>query len=290
MPHLRLVLALALAACGDDLADEERRGDAPGNGADAAAPDAPPAPVAAILSVFWGADNAVALPNSPLQCPGLVGPRDGMPIVMSAEVAPDDLLGSAISVELADGSANPVDCAKREPAGEENEDRTILLIGDLGSPENPPVAIHIVASLPLEDGSDALGAESTAIVGLDAGPSLVVAERVSAAEAEYGEPDDCPGAAAQIVRTIWNGGVDGDNGQELTSDELTQWTVEVDAGGGTRADVTPMAFGDLNDGDNNVDLCLADARTALAVRVVAHAVTDPTNDWNLAQEIAVTAD
>ena len=163
------------------------------------------------------------------------------------------------------------------------------MVGDFASTANPPVAVRIVSSLPLEDGTDAVGAESTTIVGLDAGPSLIVAERVAAAEAEYGPPDDCPADTLQIVRTIWSGGVDGDMGVELTAAELPQWTVEVDAGG-TRADVTPIGFGDLNDGDNNVDLCLADSRPALAVRVVEHAVTDPTNDWNVAQDVAVTAD
>ncbi len=268
-----VLCALLLAGCGED-----ESADRP--------VDTPPA----ILSAFWGANDVPGVVDTPLVCPGLVGPRDGMPVVTSVEIGPDALVGAVFAVVRADGTTVSADCALREPADEENEDRTVLLVGDFASTANPPVAVRIVSSLPLEDGSDAVGAESTTVVGLEAGPSLIVAERVTTAEAEYGAPDDCPAdTTVQIVRTIWSGGVDGDQGQELTAAELSQWTVEVDADG-TRADVTPIGFGDLNDGDNNVDLCLADSRPALAVRVVEHAVTDPTNDWNVAQDVAVTAD
>lgn len=290
VPGFALVLA-SLAACGGggDGGDDDNGTDsdaAPGAD-DGTSPDARPRG-AAILTAFWGVDGALGPPGSALQCNEIVGARDGMPIVMSAEVTPDTLLGSEIAVELTDGTVNLVACAKREPAGEENEDRTILLIGEFGAPDNPPVAIRIVASIPLEDGTDALGLEITTIAPLADGPSLVVAERVIGAEAEYGAPNDCPAdTTTQLIRTIWSGGVDGDQGAELTSAQLGQWTVEVDAGGGTRADVTPIAFGDLGDGDNNVDLCLDDDRTALSVRVVANAVTDPTNDWNAAQAVDV---
>lgn len=110
----------------------------------------------------------------------------------------------------------------------------------------------------------------------------MLAEEV--ASPELGAPDDCPpGDTAQVVRTIWNGGVDGANGVELDpTDEaqLAKFSVIVDAGGGVEQSVIPIGFGDLNDGDNNVDLCVADVRPMLRVEVAAVAVTDPLNDWN----------
>lgn len=239
-----------------------------------------------ILSAFWGADDVPGVP--PLDCDGFGGLRDGMPIVMSAEVDQTTLQASDIQVVLASGAVRAPACVKLEPADEENEDRTILLIGDLGDDDDAPTEVRIVGSLLLEDGQDAVGSSTSTVVGIAAGPSLVVAERVLVGDEELGGPDDCPESTAAMVRTIWSGGVDGDMGAELDAAQLDSFFVEIDAGDGTTELVSPFAFGDLNDGDNNVDLCLDDARPPLRVRVLADTVTDPTNDWNDETEVAVT--
>jgi len=63
-----------------------------------------------------------------------------------------------------------------DPAGEENEDRTIFLFGNFGSIRNPIAEIKIVGELITE-------------------------------ESEIGTKNNCPEDTFQIVQTTWDGGV-----------------------------------------------------------------------------------
>lgn len=52
--------------------------------------------------------------------------------------------------------------------------------------------------------------------------------------------------------------------------------------------IKPFGMGDLNDWDNNQDLCLDRDGTPKTVRVAAETVMDPSGHWNKEQNIAVT--
>ncbi len=110
---------------------------------------------------------------------------------------------------------------------------------------------------------------------LAAGPSLAWAERLPPHEVDMGAPGDCPAETVQVVQVTWQGGVTEPSGDELGVGALAAHGVRMRGPDGAEVWIAPMAFGDLDDGDNNVDLCLDMAGVPLEVRVEANAVSDP---------------
>ncbi|MCA9774006.1 MAG: hypothetical protein KC466_16420, partial [Myxococcales bacterium] len=136
--------------------------------------------------------SAASQAAATLLCLGQANPRylrnlDGMPVTFSAEVAGTPHAW-AFEIELSDGTRRAPLCATLAPAAEENEDRTVLLIGEFGGPmprgcepaRAPwPVAVRVVGDLFLE-GTDApqsaTGAEySGRFLDLRGGPEIVAA-------------------------------------------------------------------------------------------------------------------
>ncbi|MEM9301711.1 MAG: hypothetical protein AAGE01_06350 [Pseudomonadota bacterium] len=223
-----------------------------------------------LLSAGWGLDNA--LPAFP-GCSESVG-RDGMPVVMDREVEHDSLDASDFEVELASGARQSPVCATLLPALEENENRTVLLIGDLGSQDDPPRWARVVGELRGEDSAVLGGA--VAVPDYDGGPSLIVAEPAVLNETE------CPAGTASALRLIFSGGVVSIDGDELDQTDLERFSVETLDGV-----VTPIDFSDLFDQDNNVELCLETSALAVRVSVDANSVVDPNGDANEATATSV---
>ena len=69
----------------------------------------------------------------------------------------ENLDPSLFEVRVKSGARVTPDCATLTPAVDASEGHTILLIGELGSAEDPPVEASVVGSLPLEGGADAKG-------------------------------------------------------------------------------------------------------------------------------------
>ncbi len=225
-----------------------------------------------LLSAGWGLDDG--LPAFP-DCPQSVG-QDGLPVVLDTEVENSSLDAEDFEVEVASGDRRSPICATLLPAREENEDRTVLLIGDLGSPADPPRWVRIVGDIRGEDASPLGG--TVAVPAFESGPSLVMAEPASLVETE------CPEGTASAVRLIFSGGVLSTDGDEFESAEFERFSVDTLEGA-----VMPIGFSDLNDFDNNLELCLATRALATRVTVAAETVIDPNGDANVETFSAVDA-
>lgn len=223
-----------------------------------------------LLSAGWGLDDALPLfPDCP-ESPG----RDGLPVVLDREVDNQTLDSTDFEVEVASGARRTPICATLLPAHEENEDRTVLLIGDLGSLSDPPRWVRVVGELRGEDGP-ALGG-AVAVPAFESGPSLVMAEPAVL------EQTECPQGTAAAIRLIFSGGVLSIDGDEFDAADLERFSIETLAGV-----VTPIAFSDLNDFDNNLELCLATAAVALRATVAGVTVIDPNGDANVESSVEV---
>lgn len=267
MPRIRRTLAfLLLAACGG----------APTTMPETALDRDPPR----LLSALWGLDDAIP-PRAVricIQAPG----SDGMPLVFSHRIAASatgrmsNVDADAFEVRLRSGARKTPTCATLTPATDDGERHTVLLLGDLGSVEDPPVEATVVGSLPLEGGVDARGL-SVAVTPLEAGPGLALA----AAYAPDDISTDCPDTTKQVVLVAWAGGVHVLEGYD-EEDHRTMYTVETEAG-----PVTPDALGDLGDSDNYEHLCLAEAAPAIRVRAAPGVLGDPADDPNVATTVDV---
>jgi len=225
-----------------------------------------------LLSAAWGLDDAlVAFPD----CPESVD-QDGMPVVLDAELDNLSLDAWDFEVELESGARRVPICATTLPALEENEDRTVLLIGDLGSQEDPPRWVRVVDELRAEDGSVLGGA--VAVPDYAGGPSLILGEMVPV------EDTECPADTASAVRLIFSGGVLSADGDEFQAADVEHFAVDTLAGV-----VEPFGFSDLNDFDNNLELCLDTVAVVRKVTVADNTAIDPNGDPNLVTSTSVAA-
>ena len=252
-----------------------------------------------LLSAFFGLDDNLPLMANRGICDG-AGGADGMPVVFSAEIDFDTMQAGDFQVTTASGKSGSLACVTLRPAIGEGELRTVLLAGDYGSADvDPPVTVKIVGNLhSLDQTLNFKGAE-IAITPLEPGPSLVFAEVVPESswhlgresDGSWGSSDGCPtNGVAQIVRVAWAGGVTLENGDEPESgDSVGQlYKVTVESADGSTREVTPVALGDLHDGDNNHELCLDTAQRPLSVSFPAGILTDPNDDLNPPTSVEVT--
>jgi len=252
-----------------------------------------------IISAFHGVDDrrpirAMRSCNLPVN-----QTVDGMPLIFSVEIDQTTLAASDVRVVLSDGRKVTPICATTGPADEENEDRTVLLAGDFGDSQGVvPVSVAIVGDLlgeAPEGGEVQLKGLTASVTPFDDGPSILIAEIIEDDELELEATvrrmgEACPSESTrQAVRLIWSGGVTNNN-RELTLPRLRFYEVQLLRSDGASEWITPFAMGDLNDWDNNQDLCLDSDGTPKAVRVAAETVSDPSGHWNDAQEIAVIRD
>lgn len=237
---------------------------------------------ARVISAFFGIDNSLPLRAIFLypKAPG----KDGMPVVFSQEVDPSTLDNLDFEVLTKNGKMLKVEYVTLNPANEEFELRTVLLIGEVGNhPENPPVSVKIVGDLKSRSGQNYKG-QSVGVTPLPEGPFISYAEYFFFDEdypyVEKGRGCDCPREETQmVVRTVWSGGVRAVDGNELGLNEIHDFEVTMVQGSDTLK-VKPFQFGDLNDNDNNVDLCLKKSGIPIDVQVKENVTMDPRDDKN----------
>ncbi len=251
-----------------------------------------------MISAFHGVDDQ--RPIRAMQSCNLPANQivDGMPLVFSVEIEQSTLEAGDVRVVLSDGRQVTPICATTGPASEENEDRTILLAGDFGSASGvTPISVAIVGDMLGEapgGGTVQLKGLKVSVTPFDAGPSILIAEKIKDDELELENTrqrmgESCPAPATrQAIRLIWSGGVTNNN-REMTLPQLRFYEVQIVGADDTTEWVRPYAMGDLNDWDNNQDLCLDRDGSPKAVRVAAETVTDPSGHWNEAQEVLVAA-
>jgi len=219
-----------------------------------------------------------------------------MPVVFSEELDPETLQAGDFRVVLGGDRPGQIVCVTPAPANDTGELRTILLIGDFGSADDPPLRVEITGNVLSADHRFNFRDAQADVTRLEDGPSLVLAEVVPPAEwaldraatrFPFGGGSGCPGSTRQVVRAVWNGGVTKPGGDEIDDVERRAYRVLVDGGGGEASEVSPFAIGDLGDGDNNHELCLDTEAPALRVAFPAGLMTDPREDLNPATEVTV---
>lgn len=252
---------------------------------------------AALVSAFFGLDDALPDPLADrVACEG-AGGADGMPVIFSHEVDITTLEPGDIRVTRLSGVIGEVRCLTLAPADDPGELRTALLAGAFGSPEDPPASVDIVGNvLSLDNRVNFIGA-SVAITPLEDGPTLVYAEIVpetqwtpgkAATSLPWGGGSGCPQETVQVVRVTWNGGVTRPGGDPAGDAERALYQVEVIREDGQRSVITPFALADTGDGDNNHKLCLDTTDPALSVSFPPGHLTDPREDLNPATSVAIT--
>ncbi len=236
---------------------------------------------ARILSAYYGLDELPGVVIRLCRTPRAIG-DDGMPVTFSARLDADTVTPEAFVVETASGESVTPECATLRPADEPLELRTVLLAGTFGTPEAQPRAVRVVGALRDTDGNTLRGLDTNTITPLEAGPSLVLAERF--APTTPGLAGECPPATEQVVQLTWQGGVTGPDGADLGEAQRTAVSVTLEDG----RTVTPIALAD-DDPDNFVHACLDVATPATSVAVRAGHFHDPGDDANPATQIEVVA-
>ena len=251
---------------------------------------------AELLSAFFGLDNALPQLLNLFLYRG-AGGKDGMPVVFSHELDPSTLQAGDFKVTTASGTEGTLTVVTLVPADDPGEPRTVLLIGEYGSIDDPPVKVEIVGDLLSQDRQINFRGTSVGVTPLEEGPSMVFAQIVPEEEWDIGKEatrlplgggSGCPTGTRQVVRVTWQGGVTKPGGSEIDDEERLLYRVTVRNADGTDTDVTPFAIADLGDGDNNHELCLDVDGDPQSVSFPAGHVTDPREDLNPETSVAVT--
>ena len=244
-----------------------------------------------ILTAFFGLDNGLTK-RANLIYSKAYG-KDGMPLVFSHELDPKSIQGSDFEVTTKNGNVYIVEAASLQPANEEFELRTVLLIGEYGSyPDNQPVSVKVVGDLMTRTGQNYKG-QSITVIPLEDGPILSYADYFSF-DKDYpfvkkGRGCDCPKEETKtVVKVVWSGGVRALNGKELGENELKDFVVTLVNGADTTK-VTPFKLADLGDSENNIDLCLKQSGTPILVEVNENIAIDPNNDKNPKTQMKVVS-
>ncbi|MEO1043728.1 MAG: hypothetical protein AAFX52_15715 [Pseudomonadota bacterium] len=222
--------------------------------------------------------------------------RDGMPVHFETEVlapvSPDDFV-----VRGEDGVPRPVLCATFDPSDDMGDQRSILLIGEFGDENDQPVSVEVVGDLLSTDFRLSYQGAYADIIPLEAPPALILAEVVPEEEWDLDNPGTalpwgggtgCPSdGTVQVLRVGWGGGILAIDGTEITEQEWRRYKVTLRTEERRVEFVSPFAVGDLNDQDNNHELCLNREGTPLGVRFPGGFLIDPNGDVNETTRIRV---
>ena len=242
------------------------------------------------LSAFFGLDDSLPFAANAL-CLGAWG-KDGMPVVLSHTVNPDSLQADDFRVVRQSGATDTPMCVTLRPAGDMDENRTVLLIGEFGNEnDDPPVKVLVIDDL-FSDSSDSpqvnFRETEVSVIPLDAGPEIILAAVVPKdIWSLSGRGTSCPTATKQVVRVTWTGGVRLPNRDELSEAQRTLYKVGLTAADGSRSEVSPAVLADLGDADNNHFLCLDTDTPATAVAFPAGHLIDPNGDLNAESKVLV---
>lgn len=237
---------------------------------------------ARLLSGFFGLDNAI-----PIQAMGIWSEapgKDGLPLVISHEIDPLTLDSRDFQITTKQNQILSASFAMFRPAMEAFELRTILLLGEFGNyPDNEPVEVKIIGDLFTRDGQNLKG-QKIKVTPLSEGPFLVYSEyfRFGSGYPYHANlrGKDCPlSETAMIVRAVWSGGVRASDGQELGERELSKFKVTFIENGKNHL-VSPFKLADLDDNDNNIDLCLSQKGIPISIEVEENTAIDPRGDKN----------
>lgn len=153
-----------------------------------------------LLSAFFGLDHAMPRIADWI-CFGAAG-QNGMPVVFPLEQDIGTLQAGDFSVHTESGQKKSVFCVTPAPALDDGELRTILLIGDYGSDEDPAIKVEIVGNLPDKTRQQNFKGRTIEDIPLQAGPELILAQE--ALKHEWSQKNtratSCPSNSQQVVR------------------------------------------------------------------------------------------
>jgi hypothetical protein len=251
---------------------------------------------AKLLSAFYGLDDALPRFSDFAICQG-AGGKDGMPVIFSQEVNFSTLQAGDFKVKTQSGKTGEITCITLAPADDEGEHRTVLVVGHYGSIDDQPAQVKVVGNVLSKDNTLNFKGASTVVTALEEGPSLILAETVPEQEWELGKQassfpfgggSGCPVRTKQVLRVVWAGGVTKPGGKEIDELEWQQYEVTIIQESGRELKVTPLALGDLGDGDNNHELCLDVEGDPKSVSFPAAYLTDPREDLNPETKVEVS--
>ena len=237
---------------------------------------------ATLLSAFFGLDNA--MPQKSIGIWSKAPGKDGMPLVFSHEIDPATLSPNLFQIATQKGEKMTVPFSSFKPAIEEFELRTILLIGEFGNaPDNEPKEVEIIGDLKTRDGQNLKG-QKIEVTPLKDGPFMSYAEYFSLDKyypfREKGVGCDCPKTETEkVVRIVWAGGVKATDGNELGEKQLTSFTISLIQHSDT-IKVHPFHIADIDDNDNNIDLCIKEEGIPILVEAKENIAIDPRGDKN----------
>jgi hypothetical protein len=204
--------------------------------------------------------------------------KDGLLVVFDVEVDAAALQPRVFVVTRStEGPAWP-EQAVLAPASEDDENRTVLLVGELGdaTAQGQPTHVAVVGPLYAEDGRSLQGLGAP-IVPFDVPPQVVAVQVLAAA------PGRCE-RAAQVLRTYWNDELRGVEPEDLP--RVRVWA-------GEAAPAPPLRFEDHTaqhaeaGQDNVLDLCIDDPAPLRRLRIDAGAFRDPAGHASATVELPV---
>ncbi len=251
-----------------------------------------------LLSAFFGLDNALPAPANFRLCLG-AGGQDGMPLVFSHQLDAASIEAADIEVVSRSGERHTPRCVTLAPAADPGEGRTLLLVGDFDDADlDPPSTVWIVGDLYSEGAPGGVlnfRDQAAAVTLLASGPRLVWAEPVPPERWDlgklggpWGTGSGCPRGTLQVVRATWSGGITKPGGAEVDDADREQYRVALSVDDGSQVDAVPFALADLQDGDNNHELCLDQPGVPIEVSFPAGLLVDPNGDLNENTRIGVT--
>lgn len=203
---------------------------------------------------------------------------DGVLLVFDREVDAASLHPRAFVVSRAERRPTWPREARLAPASEDDENRSVLLVGDFGdaTDQGQPTHVAVTGLLFAESGAELRGLGATI-------EPFAVAPRVVAAQLQVAEKGRCEGAVS-VVRTYWN---DSLRGVEPADRE----GIEVHAAKGPAVRVTGFddhsaEFGEAGQ-DNVLDLCLDQAAPSLQISLAAGLFRDASGHDSAAVELQV---
>jgi hypothetical protein len=206
--------------------------------------------------------------------------KDGVMVVLDAEVDAASLDARAFIVVRAQAGPVAPQRALLAPASEDDENRTVLLVGELhdAGTGDGPTHVAVVGPLWAEDGRSLRGLGAP-VLPFGTGPRALVAEVLATG------PGRCEGAA-QRVRTYWSTELRGVEPSDLARVRIVA--------AGSAAALAPSRFDDHDaehgeaGQDNVLDLCLDDPAPPRRVTIEAGAFHDPAGHPSVAAELVPT--
>lgn len=276
--HLCLTLALSVA---HGVASGQGVG-SPGAGRPRAGDHEKPA----IESAYLGGLGEVIPPGTLSNVTGCpqAPTDDGMPIDLNVQIDASSIRPEDFRVVSRAGTVSTPNCATLRPAEGANELSTILLAGPfvrftnmMPNPMDFPAYVLIVGPVKDLNGNVLTGLVSPPVtIGPQSGPSLVRASL-------FPKPERPAGSSLFSIQLVWAGGVTGPLGVELGTNQLNAIRI-IDRNGHAYA---PLAFDDLGDGDNFVELYVPAGVVPVRVEVRAGFFFDPMNFPNPATAVQV---